>query len=152
MFHSACVGSANLFENLSSALMHHNVRLMIRAHCLHKLAWKHLCREHTPPVMKSTHFVDGTEKLIFDVLQSGLGDQVLSPNETAAHYGFGTSTRGGKASSRTPGPGAYKVLSSFGDQRDSNRSSSAKAVFGAATRDGQQKVTARFPICLGFLL
>lgn len=73
-------------------------------------------------------------------LQSSIGEQSASPNNTSAQYSFGTSSRSRLALERAPGPGAYKNSNAIGNQSESRRATSARAVFGTATRDQLTKV------------
>eukprot|EP00879_Flechtneria_rotunda_P016706 GHRR01017482.1.p1 GENE.GHRR01017482.1~~GHRR01017482.1.p1 ORF type:complete len:306 (+),score=70.82 GHRR01017482.1:1571-2488(+) len=72
---------------------------------------------------------------------SSVGPQ---PDSTVHNQGtmtFGTAQRLPKpGKSGVPGPGHYKVAPALGDQKESKRVSSSRAVFGTSTRDGQAKV------------
>uniref|UniRef100_A0A383WC15 Flagellar associated protein n=1 Tax=Tetradesmus obliquus TaxID=3088 RepID=A0A383WC15_TETOB len=72
---------------------------------------------------------------------SSMGQQ---PESTAAYPGtmtFGTAQRLPKpGKSGVPGPGHYKTSPALGEQKESKRSTSPRAVFGTATRAGQEKV------------
>eukprot|EP00877_Chromochloris_zofingiensis_P009552 jgi/Chrzof1/4850/Cz15g01160.t1 len=74
-------------------------------------------------------------------IQSSMGPQPESNIKSAGTMSFGTSQRLPKpGKSGVPGPGHYTSSPALGEQKESKRSTSPRAVFGTSTRDGQAKV------------
>jgi len=72
---------------------------------------------------------------------SSMGPQPDSTFNNSGTFTFGTSARLPKpGKSGVPGPGHYKSQAALGEQKESKRSTSPRAVIGTSTRDGQAKV------------
>jgi len=96
------------------------------------------CPSSTPPFLRAPLPLPRNQP---NHIQSSLGRQAESVRPNPGTMAFGTAQRLPRyGKSGVPGPGAYKLPVGLGQQKESKRSSSPRAVFGMCTRGMAEKV------------